>query len=79
MSLDCACSRCYNERMGPNEIKKLREFLEMTQEKFAQAIGANRVTVAKWETGDHAPLGLYRKALLALAEKAKRSRRSRGK
>lgn len=34
-----------------NNIKKIREIYDITQEEVAKAINVNRVTVANWETG----------------------------
>jgi len=36
----------------PEELKRIRETLGLTQEEFADEIGVHRVTVAKWEAGD---------------------------
>jgi len=36
----------------PQELKRIREELELTQEQLAAEIGVHRVTVAKWEAGD---------------------------
>jgi DNA-binding transcriptional regulator YiaG len=46
--------------------------LGLTQQQFADAIGAHRVTVADWVRGASKPTGLYLRALMELAEKAKR-------
>ena len=35
------------------ELKRLREGLGLTQEQLADEVGVHRVTVAKWEAGDH--------------------------
>jgi DNA-binding transcriptional regulator YiaG len=63
--------------MTPDGIKKLRERLGLTQEKFAKLVFANRVTVARWESGANKPLGIYLRKLEDLAAKAKK--RSMGK
>ena len=60
--------------MTPTEIRKLRERLGMTQEQFAGRLGTARETVARWEIGANAPVGLYLKALKDLAGKAKAKR-----
>ena len=44
MATECA--------VKPEEMKRIREALGMTQEEFADEIGVHRVTVAKWEGGD---------------------------
>ncbi len=58
--------------MSPNQIKKLRERLGLTQERFAELVRADRVTLARWETGVHKPTGLYLTVLRELAAKSKR-------
>ena len=58
--------------MSPDEIKRIRKILNLTQQKLADLIGARQHTVARWETGLHNPTGAYLKALKGLAEKAKR-------
>ncbi len=58
--------------MSPKEILRIRETLALTQEQLARIIGAQRHTVARWETGVNKPRGANLKALRELAEKAKR-------
>lgn len=36
----------------PEELRRIREELGLTQEELAQEIGVHRVTIAKWEAGD---------------------------
>jgi DNA-binding transcriptional regulator YiaG len=36
----------------PQEFKRIREALGLTQGQLAEEIGVHRVTVAKWEAGD---------------------------
>jgi len=62
--------------MSPDEIKRIRKELKLTQQKLADLIGARQHTVARWETGLHHPTGAYLKALKGLAEKAKRKRKA---
>lgn len=54
------------------QVKRLRARLGLTQEKFAALVYADRVTVARWETGASSPRGLYLKVLRELEEKVKR-------
>jgi DNA-binding transcriptional regulator YiaG len=61
--------------MSPNQVRKLREALKLTQQQLADLIGAQRHTVARWETGVNEPRGANLKALRELAEKAKRKRK----
>ncbi len=39
--------------MRPNEFKRHRDRLGMTQEELAKAIGVHWMTVSKWERGTH--------------------------
>ena len=55
--------------MTANDIRKLRESLELTQEQFAKRIGATRGTIARWELATAKPKGLYLQALEKLAAK----------
>lgn len=48
-----------------NEIRRLREQRNMTQEELAKKIGVGRSTVAKWESGDNMPRA---KQLIALSQ-----------
>ena len=41
--------------LSAKAIRELRSSLEMTQEEFGKEIGVNRVTVARWETGERSP------------------------
>lgn len=45
--------------MDHDEIRQIREKLGMTQEKFAQKLGATVVTVNRWENGHQKPHRLY--------------------
>lgn len=63
--------------MSPNEIKKIREALDLTQQKMGDLIGARQHTIARWETGVHKPTGAYLKALMELSKKAMRKRAGR--
>ncbi len=58
--------------MTPRQIVSLRKALGWTQQRLADHIGARQHTVARWETGVNKPQGANLKALLALAEKAKK-------
>jgi DNA-binding transcriptional regulator YiaG len=68
------CSLGYIPSMTPTQIKRLMKELELTQQQFADAIGAHRVTVADWVRGASKPTGLYLKALNELAARRKARR-----
>ena len=55
--------------MTPEEIKSLRQSLDLSQEKFAQKIGVHKITVSRWECGKITPRGLAQKALERLANR----------
>jgi DNA-binding transcriptional regulator YiaG len=65
--------------MTAEEIKKIRERLGLTQEQFAPLVHANRVTVARWETGVSKPRGVYVAILREFEEKAKTPKRKKGR
>jgi len=54
--------------MEANEILELRKKLKMTQQQLADAIGIDRVTVARWETGKKKPSNLAKAQLARLAK-----------
>lgn len=70
------CSIC-NIAMKPKQIQRLRRKLELTQQQLADLIGAQRVTVTRWETGMNEPRGANLKALMELEKKAKKKTRER--
>lgn len=41
--------------MEPDEIKAVREKLELTQRAFADAVGVTETTISRWESGRVAP------------------------
>jgi len=58
--------------MSPKQILAIRKSLKLTQQQLADRIGAQRHTVARWETGVNEPKGAYLKALNEIAVKSKR-------
>jgi DNA-binding XRE family transcriptional regulator len=58
--------------MDSQEITRRRESLELTQAKLAEAIGVNRVTLARWETGVSTPRGLSARQLGATLDRLER-------
>lgn len=58
--------------MTPEEIKEIREALDLTQEAFAHEIGVSYATVNRWENGHKRPTGLSLKALERMKARAAR-------
>ncbi len=54
--------------MSPEEILELRRRLGLSQEAFAERIGAAVDTLKSWETGRRHPSGTARKALRDLVD-----------
>jgi len=44
--------------MTREKIKAIREYMRLSQEKFAQVLGVSTRTVAGWEAGKSHPTGL---------------------
>jgi DNA-binding transcriptional regulator YiaG len=63
--------------MSPEQIRAIRKSLKLTQQQVADRIGAQRHTVARWETGVNEPKGAYLKGLNELAIKAKKKTKRR--
>jgi putative transcriptional regulator len=53
--------------ISPREIADLRRHLGLSQEQFAEHLGAAVDTLKSWETGRRRPSGAARKALRDLA------------
>jgi DNA-binding transcriptional regulator YiaG len=60
--------------MSPKQILAIRKSLKLTQQQVADRIGAQRHTVARWETGVNEPKGAYLKALNELATRSTRKK-----
>jgi len=54
--------------MKPDEIKRIRESLLLTQKEFAQKLGVAKLSVSCWERGLRHPSSLAVKAVLMLKE-----------
>jgi DNA-binding transcriptional regulator YiaG len=65
--------------VSPKQIVSLRKALGLTQQQLADRIAANRVTIARWETGLNHPQGAYLKALTLLEASLKKKAKSVGK
>jgi transcriptional regulator with XRE-family HTH domain len=52
--------------MDGTKIRQLRLALDLTQEELGELIGAQPVTISRWENSHHIPSPLAQKALAAL-------------
>lgn len=43
----------------PERARLIREAAGVTQTQLAQSLGVHRMTIARWESGEHRPRGLY--------------------
>jgi DNA-binding transcriptional regulator YiaG len=55
-----------NVRIFPAQIVALRKRLELSVRQFSKLVGANRHTVASWETGKSKPKDEHKAKLIAL-------------
>ncbi len=55
-------------RLKPSDVRKARERLGLSQDKFADAFGVSASTLRKWEQGQRAPTGAA-KTLLKVIER----------
>jgi len=54
--------------MKPEEVKRIRERLQLTQGEFAKRVGVNRVTVNRWESGVQAVSKFVANTIRAIAK-----------
>lgn len=65
--------------MTPEELKRLRAKLGLTQEQLGAEVGVHRVSVARWETGEHkVPEPVARLLRRLLEDRAAPRRKRRG-
>ena len=57
-----------DERLSGSAIVELRQALGLSQEALAKALGVSRVSVARWETGDHIPSPGHDRAMRDLGD-----------
>ena len=55
--------------MNPDELKKLREKMLLTQEEFGKLIDVSFETVNRWENGKHVPTMKAKRKIAKLASK----------
>ena len=60
--------------MESNEIKNLRQEMDLSQERFARSMGVSLQTVRRWESGAAKPLPVMNHRLNELKEQLSRSR-----
>jgi DNA-binding transcriptional regulator YiaG len=53
--------------MTPQEVRVLRDQLQLTQEVFARILGVSFATVNRWENGKSEPSGDYARVLQTLS------------
>jgi DNA-binding transcriptional regulator YiaG len=75
--VDFACNNCYNLSMSPEQIRTLRKQLKLTQQQLADLVGAQRVSIARWETNTSHPTGAYLKLLTEVKNKAESKEKRR--
>ena len=53
-------------QVGPEDVRRVRRKLDLTQAQFAHRLDVDPVTVARWETGQRRCAGLYALAVARL-------------
>ena len=53
-------------QVGPEDVRRVRRKLDLTQAQFAHRLDVDPVTVARWETGQRRCAGLYAFAVARL-------------
>jgi len=56
------------QEFSKDDIKKIRQYLQLTQVTFAEVIGVTSKTVEAWERGTNAPTGPARRMMTILKE-----------
>ena len=65
--------------MTPDEVRRARKTLGLSQSKFAELLGVHLVTVKKWETGAQGLRTTSERLIrLLIAHRAARPKRRRG-
>ena len=60
--------RAHRVKVSPNEVRRTRERIGLSQDRFAAAIGVSASTLRKWEQGQRQPTGAA-KTLLKVMER----------
>jgi DNA-binding transcriptional regulator YiaG len=66
---------CYKTLVTPDQLKRLRKSLALTQQGLADLLEVPQSTVGRWEAGLSSPRGLYLKALNEVAVKGRKKAR----
>jgi DNA-binding transcriptional regulator YiaG len=67
----------YHPRVTPDQVRRVRKALGLSQSRFAALLGVHLVTVKKWETGAQRMRPMAERLIRLLAADAKRSRRTK--
>jgi len=59
----------YDKDMDKKEIKRLREMMGLSQQKFATKLGVGIVTVNRWESGKTIPSSLAEEKLIRMSKR----------
>lgn len=51
-------------------IRRLRDYLDMTQQEMSEELGTRQQTISEWETGMYQPRGGMNRLLTLVAERA---------
>ncbi len=55
--------------MKPEDLKRIRKGLGLTQVELAKRVGASEISVIRWENGHNKPLAVYERQIRELAKK----------
>jgi len=58
------------KQWGQDEIRSLRQHLNLTQVKLAEELGTRQQTISEWETGMYQPRGASATLLSMIAERS---------
>ena len=57
-----------DEDWTPDEVQRLRSYLDVSQAELAARVGTRQQTISEWETGTRAPRRMSRRLLHIVAE-----------
>ena len=44
---------CYSQPVDPSNLRRIRDLLRLSQQQLADQLGVHRLTLVRWEAGDH--------------------------